>query len=726
MRKISLLLAATFAGLASFAQYNVSDAGQAQKEALSIENGARQFVTPKKATRGVADTVVMFNFNDGQLPAGWTTEYAAGSPEGFMVVDNANVPKGAWTRVSSQTIYSTDANNQFLLLPCDFMNCVPGSNPPEMVQSPKDVDATVQSDWIDISSVEGKVQFAMNTTFRLYGAAKLELSIKTKNAEGTESEWTTFDLSNVNGRFIKENSPGTRIQNAAGEDTIVNYVRQFVNISAYTYQQPFVKFSIRWSKSSHYYWAMDDIALQTVSDNDVAIDAIYATSATKIWTEDKTYPGSTELVYRDANYYLTEYPIDFINALNLGLLAHQKGLNGVNVKAEFKLDSVDTEIFSAESQYTIENLGQAGVKYDKILFTDTTGWFSENPPARPVLYYPELSSDFFTSHPDYFNDGIPYTMKYKVSSENEDTDMENNEAQAQLLNETLGRVSYHTSPSAGETIKSKKGTSFHNWVSTTPKTDGLDTKGIEVVLDKGEDKFHAYGVRFFLPKNSEMEGVRKTTFDASGNGCTVRACLAVFVPGQGPQKVTSISQDIGYTLKEEDLGSWIYLPFDEEKTMEEELPTGRYIFGVEVQAYNGQNFILGEDFTKHQAHWQNRVFFKFGGTAEWSWSTVDNGALMIDGYTNLEQFNHDKSDVKDIKVVADNVVVYPNPTTGELNIKNVDNSTINVYSITGAQLMSVKNDAVERTIDLSNFQKGTYLVQVVKDNQVITKKVTLL
>ena len=79
------------------------------------------------------------------------------------------------------------------------------------------------------------------------------------------------------------------------------------------------------------------------------------------------------------------------------------------------------------------------------------------------------------------------------------------------------------------------------------------------------------------------------------------------------------------------------------------------------------------------------------------------------------------------EVVNNNVSVYPNPTTGLLNVNNlVENSTIKVYNMIGAEVAVVENANQFNTIDLSSYNEGTYLVKIFSNNNIIVKKVNLV
>jgi hypothetical protein len=69
------------------------------------------------------------------------------------------------------------------------------------------------------------------------------------------------------------------------------------------------------------------------------------------------------------------------------------------------------------------------------------------------------------------------------------------------------------------------------------------------------------------------------------------------------------------------------------------------------------------------------------------------------------------------RVSTDNIVVYPNPTTGKINInKNVD---ISVFNYIGDMIISKENVDV---LDVSKFKSGMYMLKIKYKNKSITKQ----
>ncbi len=70
----------------------------------------------------------------------------------------------------------------------------------------------------------------------------------------------------------------------------------------------------------------------------------------------------------------------------------------------------------------------------------------------------------------------------------------------------------------------------------------------------------------------------------------------------------------------------------------------------------------------------------------------------------------------------DNVVLYPNPASTVLNLKNAENASIQVYDILGKMILSQENISMDEQINVANLQTGTYFMKISKDNLVTTKR----
>ena len=76
--------------------------------------------------------------------------------------------------------------------------------------------------------------------------------------------------------------------------------------------------------------------------------------------------------------------------------------------------------------------------------------------------------------------------------------------------------------------------------------------------------------------------------------------------------------------------------------------------------------------------------------------------------------------------IDNSVRVYPNPTSGTINIESVSNiDELQVYNIYGALVATVNVSGKRRVMDVSNLTSGTYLIQLHTDSGVITKRIII-
>lgn len=75
---------------------------------------------------------------------------------------------------------------------------------------------------------------------------------------------------------------------------------------------------------------------------------------------------------------------------------------------------------------------------------------------------------------------------------------------------------------------------------------------------------------------------------------------------------------------------------------------------------------------------------------------------------------------------ADNVELYPNPTAGNVNIKAESMRQINVVNMMGQVVMVQSVDSDEVVLDMSAFDNGMYLVNIITDNGNIVKILNVL
>ncbi len=102
----------------------------------------------------------------------------------------------------------------------------------------------------------------------------------------------------------------------------------------------------------------------------------------------------------------------------------------------------------------------------------------------------------------------------------------------------------------------------------------------------------------------------------------------------------------------------------------------------------------------------------------WVWTPVTFAPMIglnINPSTQVESVNANSS-----------VSVYPNPTTGKLNIVNAKNSIVTVFNMLGQEVVKMNSTSATSTIDISNMAEGTYFVKIQSEGNVTTKKINLV
>ena len=72
------------------------------------------------------------------------------------------------------------------------------------------------------------------------------------------------------------------------------------------------------------------------------------------------------------------------------------------------------------------------------------------------------------------------------------------------------------------------------------------------------------------------------------------------------------------------------------------------------------------------------------------------------------------------------IEVFPNPASSVLQISNVENTTIEIYTILGQVMFTKENTFNQETIDVSSYKSGTYFVKISKGAFTTTKKFTVI
>jgi hypothetical protein len=70
--------------------------------------------------------------------------------------------------------------------------------------------------------------------------------------------------------------------------------------------------------------------------------------------------------------------------------------------------------------------------------------------------------------------------------------------------------------------------------------------------------------------------------------------------------------------------------------------------------------------------------------------------------------------------------IFPNPSTGIVNVKGAENSTIEVLNSLGQVVLTVNNASNMESVNLSAYNEGTYIVRVIANNNITIKKINIV
>jgi hypothetical protein len=91
----------------------------------------------------------------------------------------------------------------------------------------------------------------------------------------------------------------------------------------------------------------------------------------------------------------------------------------------------------------------------------------------------------------------------------------------------------------------------------------------------------------------------------------------------------------------------------------------------------------------------------------------------------------DNAETNDIEEYDNSSVIYPNPTTGIVNIRladgEADNAIVKVFDMNGKLVnLAPVHNGNQITLNLSSMRSGLYLISIQTSNQTITKKISLI
>jgi hypothetical protein len=236
------------------------------------------------------------------------------------------------------------------------------------------------------------------------------------------------------------------------------------------------------------------------------------------------------------------------------------------------------------------------------------------------------------------------------------------------------------------------------------------------ILGGIEDQNHIT-TRFEMYADENLTGLRAYISDRSHAGAEVKA-IVYELDTTAADGVILLAESDNYILSAQDLGSWIDIPFDGGV----DLYSGyAYEFGIVGFVHPTDSSYIGTSGTSLY-NGEHSLFDELGlnsqsaGTPTWYYITA----------TPMVRMNFDPGNVNAITDVKQTVFnAFPNPTNGifTIELEASKKYDVTVNNVLGQTVISTTTSGMNTTIDLSNFGKGFYTVELKNNNSTYVEKV---
>ncbi|MBN2778724.1 MAG: T9SS type A sorting domain-containing protein [Bacteroidales bacterium] len=176
-------------------------------------------------------------------------------------------------------------------------------------------------------------------------------------------------------------------------------------------------------------------------------------------------------------------------------------------------------------------------------------------------------------------------------------------------------------------------------------------------------------------------------------------------------------------INAEDLGTWKNVEFTDDVNIVIDPEVGGLELLITIEMYyNGDNEIwIGYDRYSYVDAVHNHGFYtKYDGDETWYYGGLEGGLGLR---VNFNDYYYGMSVENEF---ATNLSIYPNPTTGMLNISGIEGADVQIINMMGQVVESVENLNEYNQIDMSKYANGTYFVKAIVDGNVVTRKINLM
>ena len=237
-----------------------------------------------------------------------------------------------------------------------------------------------------------------------------------------------------------------------------------------------------------------------------------------------------------------------------------------------------------------------------------------------------------------------------------------------------------------------------------------------------EDQNHITS-RFEMYADEDLYSLRAYIADNSTVGAEVKAIIyevdSTVSNANGGAILIAESDD--YTITAQDRGAWVDIPFVDPVNLSNGYA---YEFGIvgyqhpSLESYiglSGSSMYNGE----HSLFDELGLSSSSAGSPTWYYITS----------TPMVRMNFDPSSVITSvgDKLSDKLLIYPNPSNGLINIEldKLNFYNISISNILAKEVYNSTISAVNTTLDLSNFDKGLYFIELNDGENIFTKKIII-
>ena len=703
MKKITLLLALIAFVFNGFSQGKNLPQAELKCQISEAQHYSLSEYNDLKSTTTWGDVIWSEDFGGGQIPADWVVVDNNGLGYVWYWSDDVVPGQTGTYSANNDTFFSTTASNGYIMISGDIYNAGGG--------------ATNMDSYFITGPINCDTATSVMVKFEQYfrnccssSSTSLNMSVSTDNV-------TWVDYSVINGVAI----------NAASDDPDV----VMINVTSIAAGQSTVYLKFHKSGASHYFWAIDDIALITAPMNEIKLEKTY-----------NSFLGTFGTDYGHSGYY-SQIPVNQFMPLYLAGDVKNKGvLAQHNVTLNSKvLDASGTELFNETGDTSV-------LASDSLVYLDMAVNFEPAGTGDYSITWECYQDEVDEIPENNFGDTVDFSITdngvYARDIMRTGTVSPDNYVDG--ADGDLVGVNYYMYES--DTVKS---ISVYVYYTTDPNTiliarlyqwDGTDN-----VLIISSDEY--------VITPSDIGTWVEIPFVTAAAGDDILDPQFTYIAGvelywdNDELRIGSDDTDPHWFQYEADLrigANWYWISevpmirlnflsaitapnFTSEPVIEQPLNVA-YDYTAVVDDANASFTVDVNDAGVQLDYTDNNdgtvtittpVLESLGYSVGDSYRIIirtDNGTESNEQYFWVDIV--EPIGINDVE--NSDLSIYPNPAQEVLFVNNAEHSDIYIYNLLGEVVLSVKDAGSLSKINIAGLAEGTYVVSVISDNKVYTEK----